>query len=82
MKRPRREMGRLGISAGGPGGGALLCRGTLWMIGKCEPLRRCWDDWRDQNIKVWMMDQLSPCVSLAERWIEAELLSRVTSTSS
>jgi hypothetical protein len=29
------------------------------MIEKCDPLRRCWDDWWDKNIRLRMMDQLS-----------------------
>lgn len=45
------------------------------MIRNCDPLRRCWDNWWDQNIKFEMMDQLSRGIILAEHRIEPEFLS-------
>jgi len=52
----------------------LYC-GTFWIIENSDALRRCWDDWWDQNIRFGMMDQLSLPVILAQHRLEPQLLS-------
>jgi len=52
----------------------LYC-GGFWIIENSDALRRCWDDWWDQNIRFGMMDQLSLPVMLAQHRLEPQLLS-------
>jgi hypothetical protein len=53
---------------------AKLWCGGFWMMENSDLVRRCLDDWWDQNLRFGMMDQISLPVILEQHGIEPEPL--------